>query len=173
MRMAAAADKLYSPAGRITFDYVNGGLGFAVNCIYPTDFALFTTQMAHDYLEGSDIEIHIHWDQALNSLPNWVVEYRFVSIGGVFGAWTGPGALNNNIAAFIANVHQVTDGVTQSGAGLTLSHNIEVKLYRDTTNVSGLFAGADPYGATALVKETDCHYMKNSLGSWQEYAKEG
>ena len=173
MRMAAAADKLFSPAGRITFDYANHGLSFAVNTIYPNDYVIFMTQMSHMYDEGSDIELHVHWDQALNALPNWIVEYRFVNIGVVFPALSAPAVLNNNVAAFIANVHQVTDGVTQSGVGLTISHDIEVRLYRDTTNVTGLFAGADPYGAAVLVKEFDCHYQRNALGSWAEFLKWG
>lgn len=175
IRMAATANQLYSPAGRITFDYTNGGLSFLVNARWNNEWALFTSQMPHSYAEGTTIYVHMHWDQALNAMPNWCAEIRFTNIGGVFGAWTGPLALNANTVAFAANVHQVTGTITVNGAGLglTLSHMIEIKLYRDSANASGLFAGADPYAAAALVKEMDCHYQVNSPGSWSEFLKWG
>ena len=175
IRMYATASRLVSPAGRINYDFTNVGLGFQTNCIYPTDYAVFSSQMSHRYEEGRELDTHIHWDQQLNALPNWCITYRFTTPGAPFGAWTGPILLATNQFAWVAGgLHQITDAAArQAGTGLRLSFIIEVKLFRDTTNVSGLFAGADPYAATALVKEADLHFPINSMGSWAEYAKWG
>lgn len=174
MRMAAAADKLFSPAGRITFDYANGGLAYAAAATYAGDFAIFTTQMSHKFAEGSPlVEIHVHWDQNQNQTPNIVVERRFTNIGSAFTLpFGGPTALNNNIAAWVAGgIHQVTNGAAIVSSSLGISHMVEIKLYRDSANASGLFAGADPYVGAWLVKEVDIHYQADSPGSWTEYSK--
>lgn len=171
MVMPATASRLVG--ARIQFDSINHGFNFNNNARWNNEYVIWMTQMSHSYREGTDLEIHIHWDQAVNFLPNFCVEYRFVNIGAAFPALAGPVALTNNRAAFVANVHQVTDGVTVAGAALTLSHMIEVRLYRDTANASGLFAGADPYAPDVTVKELDIHYRRDSFGSWQEYLKWG
>ena len=48
---------------------------------------------------------------------------------------------------------------------------LDVKLYRDSSNVSTLFAGADPYTTAVLLKHLDIHYVVNTQGSRSEYTK--
>jgi len=53
----------------------------------------------------------------------------------------------------------------------TVSSILDVKFYRDTENVSGLFTGSDPVAAASTVKEFDIHYQMNQMGSLQKYIK--
>lgn len=59
--------------------------------------------------------------------------------------------------------------------GTTLSDIVQFRVYRDTTNESGLFTGACPYNtsanATVGVMAFDVHFMINSLGSTDELTK--
>ncbi len=57
------------------------------------------------------------------------------------------------------------------GAIDAVSAIIDFKIYRDTTNASGLFAGADQQAGDAKLKEFDIHYQIDSSGSNQEFTK--
>jgi hypothetical protein len=48
---------------------------------------------------------------------------------------------------------------------------LDIKLWRDTTNASGEFTGADPVAAAVLLKELDIHFELDSFGSNEEYVK--
>jgi hypothetical protein len=69
------------------------------------------------------------------------------------------------------SISQLCEFVDFAKADDTLSSIMQVKLYRDITNASGEFAGADAYTGDVLLVEYDIHYISDTTGSAQEYAK--
>ena len=167
LRAPAAAHRLFSPAGRITFDFANHGLSFAANATYAADYTLQIFQLSHTYRIGSSVEPHIHWEQNQNQTPNWIAEVKWYNIGAAIPVGlAGPYTLATNRVAWPGgSIHQVTEGLTLINGTAGISSIIELRLYRDTANATGLFGGADPYGGAALVKEVDIHFPMDASGS--------
>lgn len=56
-------------------------------------------------------------------------------------------------------------------ATVTVSDFFQVKVYRDYTNASGLFAGAETNGLDIDALASDVHRQSNTIGSREEYVK--
>ena len=54
---------------------------------------------------------------------------------------------------------------------IKLSASIDLVLFRDSANASGLFAGVDPVAADTTIKYNDGHVRHNTGGSRQEIVK--
>ena len=52
-----------------------------------------------------------------------------------------------------------------------VSDIVQIRLYRDYTNVSTLFTGGDPVNAAQDIMNLNAHINIDTLGSRQEYAK--
>jgi hypothetical protein len=52
-----------------------------------------------------------------------------------------------------------------------MSDILQLRLLRDNSNASGLFAGADPESADIEAASFDAHVEIDSFGSRQEYVK--
>ena len=164
-----------NPAARIVIDVVEGGQGYAANARYPNEYIIFTCQVNHDHRSGSEVDPHIHWIQNQNATPNWLMEYRMYDNGAVAPAWPGT-LLPWTTNAFVwgaGNLLQITEFADIPNTPTGVSWFMDVRLYRDSTNVSTLFAGADPYAGVALLKQWDLHISIDQPGSWAEYAKWG
>ena len=165
------AKQLTSPAGRIDYNFTELTADFQNNAIYPTDLIAIVSQVRHRYELGTDLKPHLHFIQNQNTVPNWLISYRVIENGGTVGAFalatwdslmfTYPGA---------GSILQIAEFPVITGL-MDLSFAIDVKLFRDTTNVSGLFAGADPYVGDAAAKFFDVHFRNDSLGSREEDVK--
>ena len=116
--------------------------------------------------------MHMHWIQNQAAVPNWLMAYR------VYNNGEGPGSFtllpwDHSIVTYTSGtICQITDFAEISMTGKTLSCIIDIKLWRDTTNASTEFAGADPVATDVLLKELDIHYEIDSLGSDEEYTKD-
>lgn len=145
------------------FDYTEVGFLFDAAA---TETIFAVAQMPHGYKEGSDIEMHIHWEPTNTNTGNvlWQVEYKWTNIGGTEpGTFTAITILDAGDGT--AYKHQIADFATISGTGKTISSILSLKISR----LGG--DGTDTYNADALLKEFDIHYQINSFGSDDEYVK--
>lgn len=166
----------------VTANLTEGTVDFAYNAAYHATFTsadamIINIQMNHDRDLASTIYPHIHWFQAKNYTPNLLFEYRWQINGGTkVTSWT---KLKCDSLAF-TYVSGTLDQISYAAGisppvGTTLSDILQLRIYRDTGNVSTLFAGSDPYNtggnATVSVLAVDIHFQINSIGSTDEYTK--
>jgi hypothetical protein len=146
---------------------------FVAAALSANDYIYMNVQLNHDKDLASLIYPHIHFFQGSNAVPNFLVQYRWQkNLGEKVTSWTSlkcntlaaaySGTTKNNIA------HSV--GIAPP-TGSTLSDIVQFRISRDTANVTGLFAGADPYTGTVGILAVDIHFQINSLGSTDEYTK--
>lgn len=158
--------------GRLDYNYSELGVDFQSNALYPNDVVGMICQMHHAWKQGDNICPHLHWAQNQNAVPNWLLEYRLYDNGeAIPAAWTQ--LTGTELFTYTAGtILQITDFGEIDASSLTgVSAFIDFKLYRDSNNASGQFAGADPYAGDALSKEYDIHYRRDSSGSKEEFAK--
>lgn len=175
-----------------TFDDISGaatglqqtGSGVALNTAENTvdfltsanlsDYMYTSIQMSHRCKIGAPISPHVHFTQTTAAVPNLLVQYRWqrmfaakatawinLAANVLLGTYPGSGSFNQ-----IAECADVTPPV-----GAMISDIIEFRIFRDNTNSSGAFAGADPVAATVQVKSFDVHIETDTLGSRSEYVK--
>lgn len=138
------------------------------------DYLHGNIQLNHDRDPSQPILPHVHFFQAYDVAPNFLLQYRYQINGSAKAtAWTsvvmnalaydyGSGTLNQ--IAYVPN-----GIVVPATAGL--SDIVQVRILRDNANDSGLFAGADGYTGDVGVLSCDIHVAINSLGSDSEYQK--
>lgn len=158
-------------------------LDFAHNAAYNVnpalaDFAFKNVQLNHDRNLAISIQPHIHWLQSKNYTPNLLFEYRWQVNGGTkVTAWTKLKCTTLTFVYTAGTIHQISD--TAAGiavpVGTTLSDIVQFRIYRDTTNASGEFAGVCPYNtggnAAVPVLSFDVHLEIDQIGSTEEYVK--
>ena len=174
LRFPLQGQRLDVAAGRVDYNYTDCTVDFQSNALYPGDPICFICQQSHSKLLGSAIELHLHWLQNQNATPNWLIGYKWLNTGERYDTltetlmpWT------SNAITYTANtISQLTEfGTITKPVDDTLSSILHIRLFRDTTNVSTLFAGADPYIGDAQATEFDIHYIKDTMGSREEYVK--
>ena len=161
----------------ITHNYFNGGLDYDDTSIYPTDGGSMTGQVPHSWKLDSEIRPHIHWLQEGSNVPNWLLAYKIKDNGATDIRETD--FTNHSLIALTTEVftytsgaiRQISKGTAIDMTGINISAPMHFSLFRDTTNASGLFAGADGFVGDALVYQFDFHWQRDSYGSWQEYIK--
>jgi len=137
------------------------------------DYLYCNIQLNHDRDLASILSPHIHFFQAQNAVPNFLVQYRWQLNGGAkVTVWT---PLRCNVAAFpyvTGTILQIAEAVSDISppVGAAVSDIVQFRVLRDTGNASGLF-GADPYTGAVGVLSFDAHIQINSIGSTEEYTK--
>ncbi len=174
LKFPASADRLDVAATRYSYDYAELGISFNANARYPNEVVGHIVQMPHHWKEGSSIQPHVHWVQSQAAVPNWLIEYRPYGNGDSVPASFTQAIANAPVFTYpgSGSILQISTFPNIAMTGLLLSSFIDVKIYRDTTNASGLFAGADPVAAGVLLKEFDAHYEADSFGSDEEFIKD-
>lgn len=166
--------RLESPGSDIVQNLAEGTLTFKASARYPTDYVSYSLQLNHDWLIGSLAEFHSHWFQTSAANVNWLGEYRWQVNGQAkTTAWTKL-ALSNQIFTYSAGtLVQINDGVSSITPPVTagLSDIVQIRLYRDYTNASGEFSGAESSGLNVDALAADMHRRSNKMGSRQEYIK--
>lgn len=161
------------------------GTGIAANATEATvefatnsdlnDFLYINSQLNHDRDLSASIYPHIHWFQAENAIPNFLLRYRWQKNGGAkTTSWTDLKCITPAYTYVSGTIHQICYSTAISPpSGTTLSDIIQFKIYRDNANGSSNFGtpGTDTYSAVAGVIAFDIHFQVNSLGSTDEYVK--
>lgn len=141
---------------------------------YPTDYVSMPLQLNHNWEPGTSIMPHLHWEQTTAATPHWLIGYRWQRQGQAkTTAWTNAKWTANAFTWSAGTLNQITEfGSIAPPVGYgDVSDIVEFRIYRDYTNVSGLFTGGDPVNASQLIINFDVHKRINSLGSREEYSK--
>jgi hypothetical protein len=176
------AVSLQQQGAGVSRNVTEGTVDYAYNAAYHATFTsadamYLNIQLNHDKDLTTAIYPHIHWFQAKDYSPNFLLEYRWQVNGGAkTTSWT---KLKCNTLAFTyttGTIHQISyASAINPPEGSTLSDIIQFRIYRDTGNVSTEFTGNCPYNtggnATVSILAFDVHFQINSLGSTDEYLK--
>jgi len=166
---------IFTVAGRVDYNFDELTLDFAGNARYPDEPVGIVIQALHAWKTGGKVRPHIHWIQNSDNNPNILISYRVYGNGEVPPAWTLK-ALTSDDNVFEwsgVGMQQITefnlaDSVFSS---MGLSFTIDVKIYRDTQNVSTLFSGVDSYSGVWSAKYYDIHFEMDMIGSREEFVK--
>lgn len=166
--------RLESPGSDIVQNNTEGTITFKSSARYPTDYITYTLQINHDWLVQSVCEFHVHWWQANVQSANWLIGYRWQVNGQLKTAGWTLVPLTTQIFTYSAGtLNQINDGASTitPPANADLSDIFQVRLYRDYTNVSTLFSGAETTGLDVEAMSSDMHRRSDTLGSREEYSK--
>lgn len=161
-----------NPGSSLVYDFVESTLVFKTSAVI-TDYAVMNVQINHDWKLGTQIEPHIHWFQTENNTPNWLIQYRWqANSEQKTNTWINVKYSQNTFAYTSGTLNQITAFTPIiPPANSNLSDIIQFRIMRDTTNVSGLFTGADTYSTNAAGTSFDIHIEIDMLGSNSRYAK--
>jgi len=157
------------------YDYqpTGSGIVFKVYKFDKDDVGYATVQMPHGYKEGSALRPHIHWTPCNRGTTEgtakvgWKVDYTFANISSNFIA--GQTVDLQDACHGVNDKHEITNSVSVSGTGLTISHMILLRIYRSDTGTDDTWAGTGAQAPALL--EFDIHYQKDMIGSRQELVK--
>lgn len=164
--------RLESPSSRITQNTAEGSVVFATNTEL-TDYVVMNIQISHSWKMGTDLYPHLHWWQAQNNVPNWLLQYRWQRNGQAkTTAWTSV-KMNTNAFTYSSGTLCQISGfpAITPPSNYSISDILQCRVLRDNANTSGLFAGADPYTGSVSAVNFDSHYIRDMGGSRQEYSK--
>jgi len=138
------------------------GLGFD-GAGGPAEMVYGGQEILHDYMEGTDLSVHIHWlpVNTGTGTVRWYFEYSIKNVDEVFSAPTT--IYGEEEAGGTAWMHHLTSIGTIDGTGIKVGAHIMFRIYRDS--------GDDTYGSDAVLMSAGLHYKINSLGSRQIGAK--
>lgn len=164
---------LTSVAGRLDYNFDECSIDFSPTARYPEEPICITTQMTHSKVMNTQIGPHVHWYQEESAIPNWLLAYRFYKNGAQVPEFILVPHTGENLFSYQGPKQaQITLFPYIDPPSLeTISANFDARLYRDSFNASGLFAGPDPYSKTVKAKNFDFHVIKNKLGSAVEFSK--
>jgi len=170
-------DDLRFPAQRVgvgaqapTWDTTN--LGYVFNDAPPSgnQEIQVIAQLPHTWLEGSMVEVHIHWclledNGDTDETVKWDLLWRWYNVGSTSnGSWT-TSQNSIDVSAQSQWISLLSEVGSLAGAGFQISSLLELRLQRDTDDA------ADDHPHDVLLKEIDLHYQKDQPGSLHEYGK--
>ena len=180
---ALLAARLDTASGRLHYDYFNAGVKVDANARYPEEPMVIAMQARHE-MQYSSVEVpvviakpHFHWLQQQAAIPNILLGYKITNYGSLTTFETDWSNYTFSIpsahiwtysAGCLAQISRFPD---IDLSAMTLSSSIDVVLFRDSANVSGLFAGADPVAAAVTIKYNDSHVKNDMIGSREEITK--
>ena len=176
---ALAGARLDTASGRIDIDWFNMGVNFNANARYPEEPVIIPIQAKHSMLLGTGAVFrpHFHWLQRQVAIPNMLLGVKLTNYGSLTTfetdwsnyAFSIP---TTSVWTYVSGVlAQITRFPEIDISSLTLSGSIDVVIFRDTANVSGLFAGVDPIAADVTIKYNDGHVLHDTGGSREEIVK--
>lgn len=172
IRFPFTGQRIDISAGRIDYNFSEGGVEFQDNTRYPEEVISLICQLHHSWKTGTSIYPHLHYIQNQNQIPNWLLEYRYYENGSIVpSSWTQ--LIGENVFTYSSDsILQIYNfpSITLTSL-IELSPIIDFRFYRDTNNASGLFSGSDLYTGNALSKEFDIHFEIDSPRSKEEYTK--
>lgn len=161
-------------SGRIDYNYVDLGISFQTNARYHVNEQIsIISQIPHDWKQGTILRPHIHWYQQNNNNPNWLMEYRWYNNGQIVPTeWTQVTLEAHLFTWTTGKILQISRFPNINPTGISgVSSILDIKFFRDTQNATGKFAGAESGHVIETVKELDIHYLRDNIGSRQEYIK--
>jgi hypothetical protein len=174
MLQSVTAAQLTSPAGDFQQNVAEASVTAKASARYPTDYLTTNWQINHDWMLGTAVHPHIHWWQTSVNMPNWLLAYRWQIQGGAkVTGWTELIWTTNRATWTAGTLNQITGfGAIVAPAGYgQVSDIVQIRLYRDVTNVSTKFDGVETDPIDQGIVNLDGHIQVDTLGSRQEYVK--
>jgi hypothetical protein len=172
LRFPLVGENAYTAGGRIDYDFDEVCLSFQDNARYPDDPSCASAQFSHAWVEGTDVEAHLHWLQTSNADPNWLLQYRYLPDGYAPTGWQLAIPDVPRVFTYVSGtLCQITAWPTIDMTGYLISDTVQFRLFRDTADASTLFGASDLYTGNALAVEFDVHHLRNSFGSENQWTK--
>ena len=172
LRFPATGQNVDTNGGKLDFDYTNCGVNFAATSKYPNDPFCAVVQFPHAKKLGTEVRPHLHFEQSNAEVPNWLIEWRWVSNGEMRATYQKAAYSHASFTYVSGNLQQIVAFPPIAAPEIEKTSSVmDVRIFRDSNNTSGLFDGADPYTGEALLKEFDIHYLLDAFGSRQEFTK--
>lgn len=167
--------RITSPSNDFVLSDTEASVICKASARYPTDFIYTNIQLNHDWVLGTEIHPHLHWWQVSSATPNWLIGYRWQRQGQIKTTdWTLAKWQTNEFTYTAGTLNQITEFevITPPVNYNQVSDILQIKFYRDYTNVSTKFTGNDPAtGIDVQAVQFDIHMQVDMLGSHQEYIK--
>lgn len=160
---------MFAPGGSAApslISFVNANcLTYGFNGSNTTERLYITTEMNHDYKEGSELELHVHWTPTTANTGNvkWQLYYTWQSKDGTFGTPQLLTAISSARGTAWQNTYE-TFG-TISGVGKTINSQLVLQIFRVPTD------GDDTYPDNAALVALGIHYECDTVGSRQRLSK--
>ena len=119
-------------------------------------------ELQHDYNEGTDLEVHVHWSPSTTNTGNclWKFEYSVANMGtGTFGATNTLISDSHMAGSGEINRHQYTTIGVISGVNRKIGDLIVFRVYRDAAS------GLDTFTGNAFLHSLGIHYCVDTIGS--------
>lgn len=170
LRFPLIGAQIDTSAGRIDYDFDECEVVFAANARYDEEAVCIVAQMQHAKRLGSIVSPHLHWIQDAETVPNWLIAYRWYNNGEAPGAFALAALTGHAFTYVSGDLAQITEFPNlKAPVGETVSSILDIKIFSDSGNESTLFDGAVALAGRA--KELDLHYQIDSVGSGLEYVK--
>lgn len=150
----------YAPNGGVISTYLTE---WAKN-----NLASFTIQLPHDYKQGSDIYVHIHWtpgsrgNEENGKFVGWKLDYSWANINGNFGNMATVDL--SDACDGTDHKHQMTPDVAITGTSKNISSMLMCNIKRTDTGADDDWASSTS-GQLPMLLELDFHYQKDTVGS--------
>ena len=165
----------------IAYDYLNSCLDVGTGSRFPDDPISFMQIVDHKIKIDGTFMPHVLWMQASAEIPNILLGYKVHKNGEEITDNTDYSSftlipLGTQVYSYNAT-HEYTAQMTQLANYLTfpdieISDTIEWVIWRDGTNISGLFSASDPYATKWKLKSFIVHAEFNQdRGSRDELTK--
>lgn len=128
-----------------------------------TDMAYGSFEIPHNYREGTDLEVHVHWAPSSTNTGNCVWKFNAVAAGMEGGAFTAIAEMTaTDAGGGVALGHQYASFGSISGVGHQIGDIIAFELKRPT---------GDAFTGDAFLLSIGIHYQCDSIGSKTMSAK--
>lgn len=128
------------------------------------DYLYGAFEIQHDYLEGSDLYVHIHWAPTTTNTGNCIFEFEY-TLANVNATLPGSTTISETQAGSgVALRHQLAEFTTViSGVGRKIGDIVAFRIYRT--------AAGNTFTGLALMFSLGIHYQMDVTGSNQRTSK--
>lgn len=118
-------------------------------------------EVQHDYKEGSDLFVHVHWEPTTTNTGNivWGFEYSVANPGATFPATT-TATMTPAAAPGVIGRHVLSSIVQITGTGLKIGAIVMFRVFRQN-------GGTDTFTGNAFLHSVGIHYEADTAGSRQ------
>jgi len=138
----------------------SGGLrGLGFNGANTTEELHSSGEILHGYIEGTDLDIHVHWmtTTALAGNVKWQLEYYWINEEGIYGDPTIVTVTTATNETIWKGWHSHFPAI--DGTGKLAGSEMVFRLFRDPSE--------DTYAGDAALIQVGIHYQVDALGSRQ------
>jgi hypothetical protein len=161
-----SGSRIVSPSSYITYDIEEQTYVFDTACTLD-DYVVSTIQLPRGLDFTQSVGLRMHWIQPETDVPNWLIEYRWLPVGEAIPATWSRLIIAQNYFTFSSSpIHQVSSfGELVPPDGVEEASLLQLRLYRDGNNSSGLFSGSDSATNDTSMLAWGRHLIMSELGA--------